>query len=201
MEGTRTAGGATATAVRAGAVVAGAALVAWRVDWSGSRSGLDAGSVAPPPPRSPPSSWPAAAPLYIGLLGNWLAPARLGEAARVVLGRRRIRGRGGRIGLAAVAGGAVAEVLLVLRAVGPVASAAAAAAALVPTTLAEAVPLLPGGLGSYQAAVALPLLASYRVAGGDVLAVAGIAPGLVCLAREDLGLRSLRVPGGTPATS
>jgi hypothetical protein len=57
-------------------------------------------------------------------------------------------------------------------------------------------------VGSFQAAVALPLVASYGVAGMDALAaglllqatqaLTGIGPGLVFLAREDLDLRSLR---------
>jgi uncharacterized membrane protein YbhN (UPF0104 family) len=72
----------------------------------------------------------------------------------------------------------------------------------VTTTVAQTVPVLPGGVGSFQAAVALPLVASYGVAGVDALAagvllqatqaLTGIGPGLIFLAREDLDLRWLR---------
>jgi len=91
---------------------------------------------------------------------------------------------------------------MVLEALGLQVGLAAAATVLVTTTIAQTVPILPGGVGSFQAAVALPLIASYGVSGTDALAaglllqatqaLTGIGPGLVFLAREDLDLRSLR---------
>ncbi len=313
------------------ALAAIGALVAWRVDWSDSFGGLTSSSIAPIGVALLAFTLAAAlkapvwacllrglgrgagvrsrdlvSPVFIGLLGNWVAPARLGEAARVVLAEGRMRRRGIDLGLAAVAGGAAAELLvstaawaalgivaalvlpvpgyvaaaaavgglvvtamvvvavrsraaiappqrpasrlrrvlhglraalqsagsglralraprplgvvagagiaaialqcvgtfMVLEALGLNAGLAAAATVLVTTTVAQTVPILPGGVGSFQAAVALPLIASYGVAGTDALAaglllqatqaLTGIGPGLVFLAREDLDLRSLR---------
>ena len=111
--------------------------------------------------------------------------------------------------LGVVAGAGVAAMVLqwigtflVLEALGLHVGLAAAATVLVTTTVAQTVPVLPGGVGSFQAAVALPLVASYGVAGVDALAaglllqatqaLTGIGPGLFFLAREDLDLRSLR---------
>lgn len=321
-------------ALRAGklaAVVVVLALIAWRIDWSRSFGEMTASSIAPMAAALLAFTLAAAlkAPIwgallrglgngaavrtrdligatFIGLLGNWLAPARLGEAARVVLAEGRIRRRGAGLGFPAVAGCAAAELLvttaawavfglvaalvlpvpgyvsavaaggallvaallvvaicsrpvapaqpraasrrrrllsalrttlrsageglralraprrlglvagagigamalqwigtfMVLEALGLGLGLAAAAAVLVTTTVAQAVPLLPGGVGSFQAAVALPLVASYGVAGGDALAaglllqatqaLTGIGPGLLFLMREDLDLRTLR---------
>ncbi|MEQ8834096.1 MAG: lysylphosphatidylglycerol synthase domain-containing protein [Miltoncostaeaceae bacterium] len=342
-----------ARALRAGklaAVVAVVALIAWRIDWSRSFGELTSSSIAPIAAALVAFTLAAAlkapiwaallrglgrgegvrardlvSPVFIGLLGNWVAPARLGEAARVVLAEGRVRRRGTDLGFAAVAGGAAAELLvstaawavlalvaalllpvpgyvagvaagggllvtalivvavrsravapprtrptsrlrrllravrttlrsaseglralraprrlalvagagvaamvlqwfgtfMVLRALGLDLGLAAAAAVLVTTTVAQTVPILPGGVGSFQAAVGLPLIASYGVAGAEALAaglllqatqaLTGIGPGLLFLAREDLDLRTLRrmdrpaasavgaSPGGTPS--
>jgi uncharacterized membrane protein YbhN (UPF0104 family) len=312
-------------------IVAVGALIVWRVDWSHSFGGLTTSSIAPIVVAVLAFTLAAAlkapiwagllrglgrgggvrsrdlvSPVFIGLLGNWVAPARLGEAARVVLAQARMRRRGIDLGLPSVAGGAAAELLvstaawaalgliatlilpvpgyvaavaavaglvvtaivvvavrsrgpaklqarpvsrmrrllraaratvhsagaslralraprrlglvvgagvaalalqwtgtfMVLNALGLDVGLAAAAAVLVTTTVAQTVPVLPGGVGSFQAAVALPLVASYGVAGVDALAagvllqatqaLTGIGPGLIFLAREDLDLRWLR---------
>jgi uncharacterized membrane protein YbhN (UPF0104 family) len=312
-------------------IAAVGALIAWRVDWSHSFGGLTTSSIAPIVVAVLAFTLAAAlkapiwagllrglgrgggvrsrdlvSPVFIGLLGNWVAPARLGEAARVVLAQARMRRRGIDLGLPSVAGGAAAELLvstaawaalgliatlilpvpgyvaavaavaglvvtaivvvavrsrgpaklqarpvsrmrrllraaratvhsagaslralraprrlglvvgagvaalalqwtgtfMVLNALGLDVGLAAAAAVLVTTTVAQTVPVLPGGVGSFQAAVALPLVASYGVAGVDALAagvllqatqaLTGIGPGLIFLAREDLDLRWLR---------
>jgi uncharacterized membrane protein YbhN (UPF0104 family) len=306
-------------------------VIAWRVDWSQAFGGLTASSIAPIVGALLAFTLSAAlkapiwagllqgvrrgegvrsrdlvSPVFIGLLGNWVAPARLGEAVRVVLAHARIRRRGVDLGLTAVAGGTAAELLvstaawaalglvaalvlpvpgyvaavpavagvvvtamlvvavnshavaapqtrpatrlrrfvravretlrsagaglrglrtpgrlgvvtgaavaamalqwigtfMVFEALGLDVGLAAAAAVLVTTTVAQAVPVLPGGVGTFQAAVALPLVASYGVSGIDALAagvllqatqaLTGIGPGLIFLAREDLDLRSLR---------
>jgi uncharacterized membrane protein YbhN (UPF0104 family) len=245
-------------------------------------------------------------PTFIGFLANALLPGRAGEPARVLLASRRLRRRGVPLGVAPLAGTAVAEVLLssatwallalgalvalplpsyvalgagaalgvctvavVLafafregdrpppvpsgslfrrasrgtrtalvsaasglrglrqgRISGPAISASvlawilqwlavywvmialhleeglgAAAAVLVTTTVAQVVPIVPGNLGSFQAAAAFPLVASYGVAGADALALGvalhavqalvAVGPGLVFLASEDLDLRRL----------
>lgn len=334
LEGAATRQGSRSRAVRAAklaAIAVVAALIAWRVDWSHSFGELTTSSIAPILAALAAFTLAAAlkapiwagllrglargaavrsrdlvSPVFIGLLGNWVAPARLGEAARVVLAHGRMRRRGIDLGLTAVAGGAAAELLvstaawalvgacaalllpvpgyvvvvaavaglvvtgmlivavrsrsgsapaprpgsrgrrvvraawvalqqagtglrglraprrmglvagaglaaialqwigtfLVLEALGLHVGLAAAAAVLVTTTVAQTFPVLPGGVGSFQAAVALPLVASYGVAGIDALAagvllqatqaLTGIGPGLVCLAREDLDLRGLR---------
>ncbi len=330
-----------ATLVKLALLAAVIAVVSWRVDWLGSLGGLGASSLIPLGaallaftlsaslkaviwaqilrglrPGAVVRARELVSPVFVGLLGNWVAPARLGEAARVVLGHRRMRRRGVELGLTAIAGAAAAEILvstaawsvvglaaaallpvpgyvaliaagaglvvtslvlvslrgrgrsaapspraasrsgrllraarqslqsagaglrglaeprafglvsgaglamialqwlatfLVLQALGIEVGLAAAAAILVTTTVAQSLPLLPGGIGSYQAAVMLPLVASYGVAGADALAVAvllhaaqaatGVGPGLMFLAREDLTLRSLRgleaAPGAT----
>lgn len=336
LDGVAERGVARARALRAAKLAAigvVAALIAWRVDdWSHSFGELTTSSIAPIVAALAAFTLAAAlkapiwagllrglahgaavrsrdlvSPVFIGLLGNWVAPARLGEAARVVLAHGRMRRRGIGLGLTAVAGGAAAELLvstaawavvglaatmllpvpgyvaavagaaglvvtgmlvvalrssmaaltpgaapasrgrrvvraawialqqagtglrglrarrrlglvagagmaaialqwigtfLVLEALGLHVGLAAAAAVLVTTTVAQTFPVLPGGVGSFQAAVALPLVASYGVAGMDALAagvllqatqaLTGIVPGLVCLAREDLDLRGLR---------
>jgi uncharacterized membrane protein YbhN (UPF0104 family) len=318
-------------AAKFAAIAAIGALIAWRVDWSQSFGELTTSSIAPIAVALAAFTLAAAlkapiwagllrglgrgagvrsrdlvSPVFIGLLGNWVAPARLGEAARVVLAQARMRRRGIDLELTAVAGGAAAELLvstaawaalgviaalilpvpgyvaaaaavaglvvtaalvvavrsreltgpqarpasrlrrvlraaratlrsagaglralrgprrlgfvvgagvvalalqwigtfMVLEAVGLDVGLAAAAAVLVTTTVAQTLPVLPGGVGSFQAAVALPLIASYGVAGVDALAaglllqatqaLTGIGPGLIFLAREDLDLRSLR---------
>jgi len=321
-----------ATLAKASLLAVVVALVSWRVDWVGSLGGLGTSSLIPlglalvaftlsaalkavvwaqilrgVRPGATVRARELLSPVFVGLLGNWLAPARLGEAARVVLGHRRMRRRGVDLGLPAITGTVAAEILvsaaawavaglaaaallpvpgyvaltaagagvlvggfimislrgagggggaphpparwpgrllraarqslqsagaglrglarpralslvsgagiamivlqwlatfLVLEALGIGVGLAAAAAVLVTTTVAQSLPLLPGGIGSYQAAVALPLVASYGVAGADAIAAAvvlhaaqaatGVAPGLVFLAREDLTLRSLR---------
>jgi uncharacterized protein (TIRG00374 family) len=319
------------SAVKIAALAAVVALIAWRIDWSHAFGGLTGSSVAPIAAALLAFTLAAAlkapiwacllrglgrgarvrsrdlvSPVFIGLLGNWVAPARLGEAARVVLADGRMRRRGIDLGLAAIAGGAAAELLvstaawaalglvaalflpvpgyvaavaaigglvvtmmvviavrsravgapqeratsrvrrllcalraalqsagaglralrtprrlgmvagagvaamalqwigtfMVLEALGLHVGLAAAATVLVTTTVAQTVPILPGGVGSFQAAVALPLIASYGVAGTEALAaglllqatqaLTGIGPGLVFLARENLDLRSLR---------
>lgn len=325
-------------AAKLAAIAVIVSLIAWRVDWSQSFGELTTSSIAPLVAALVAFTLAAAlkapiwagllrglgrgtgvrsrdlvSPVFIGLLGNWVAPARLGEAARVVLAQGRMRRRGVDLELTAVAGGAAAELLvstavwaalgviatlvlpvpgyvaavaavaglvvtaafvvairsrepagpqthtasrlrrllramratlqsagtglralraprrlgfvvgagvvalalqwigtfLVLKAVGLDVGLAAAAAVLVTTTVAQTVPVLPGGVGSFQAAVALPLVASYGVAGIDALAaglllqatqaLTGIGPGLIFLARENLDLRSLRRIEG-PAT-
>ncbi|MGE3137932.1 MAG: lysylphosphatidylglycerol synthase transmembrane domain-containing protein [Thermoleophilia bacterium] len=92
----------------------------------------------------------------------------------------------------------------------------AAALVLVSTTVAQTVPLLPGNVGVYQAAVALPLVTTFgtpaatAVAAGIVLQLVQSAPvaiaGAVSLARggEDVGrvyraARNLRGPSPRPA--
>ncbi|HWH15053.1 MAG TPA: lysylphosphatidylglycerol synthase domain-containing protein, partial [Miltoncostaeaceae bacterium] len=78
----------------------------------------------------------------------------------------------------------------------------AALAVLVTTSVAQAFPLLPGNVGSFQAAVALPLVATHGVAPVDAVALgvalhllqaaSAVIPGAVFLAREDLGIARLR---------
>jgi uncharacterized membrane protein YbhN (UPF0104 family) len=335
-------------AAKLAAIAVVGTLIAWRVDWSHSFGELTASSIAPVAVALLAFTLAAAlkapiwagllrglgrgagvrsrdlvSPVFIGLLGNWIAPARLGEVARVVLAQGRMRRRGIDLELTAVAGGAASELLvstaawaalgliaalvlpvpgyiaavaavagvvvtaillvairsraaaapqtrpvsrlrrlaraagatlrsagaglralraprrlglvvgagvaamalqwigtfMVLEALGLHVGLAAAAAVLVTTTVAQTVPVLPGGVGSFQAAVALPLVASYGVPGMEALAaglllqvtqaLTGIGPGLVFLAREDLDLRSLRrieepgalatLPPSTPA--
>ncbi|HWH13842.1 MAG TPA: lysylphosphatidylglycerol synthase domain-containing protein [Miltoncostaeaceae bacterium] len=323
-------------AVAKGAVVAlMVALIAWRVDWTEAAGSLGAGSVLPLAaalaaftlagalkaviwagvlrglaPRAAVRARELLPAVFIGLLGNWVAPARLGEAARTVLALRRLRRRGAEVAGSAIAGGVIAEILvstvawalltllialllpvpayvgavaaavavggaamllvalreaprarqrpaprgrvtallrtgadalrsaraalrglasprslvpvgaaalaavalqwvaigLVLWALGLGVGLAAAAAVLATTTVAQAFPVLPGGVGSFQAAVALPLVATYDVSAADAIAVAvllhaaqaatAIVPGMACLAREDLDLASLRALGG-----
>jgi uncharacterized membrane protein YbhN (UPF0104 family) len=313
------------------------ALVAWRVDWAGALQGVRgwsvpvlavaltaftasaalkaviwAGLLRGVRPGDDVRSRDLLSPVFIGLLGNWALPARLGEAVRVGVGHRRLLRRGAHVGLPVLAGAVAAEILvstlafallglvaaaalpvpayvaaivvvtaaacgalvvvalrdrrpppadppatrwarvarpvreslrsaaaglralrrpgpfgvvagaaagavalqwcgtlLTLEAVGIGAGAGAAAAVLVTTTVAQALPLLPGGLGSFQAAAALPLIASYGVSPAAAIAFAvvlhagqaltGVLPGLVFLAREDIDLRGLRASGGTVA--
>lgn len=79
---------------------------------------------------------------------------------------------------------------------------AAALAVVVTTSVAQAFPLLPGSVGTFQAAVALPLVAGYGVSGADavafglalhaVQAASAILPGLIALAHDRMDLRGLR---------
>jgi len=79
---------------------------------------------------------------------------------------------------------------------------AGAASILAIVTIVQFLPVVPGNIGSFQAAAALPLVASYGVSGPDAVAFgvalhlalvcAAVLPGLACLAVEDLDLRALR---------
>jgi uncharacterized membrane protein YbhN (UPF0104 family) len=79
---------------------------------------------------------------------------------------------------------------------------AGAASVLVIVTIVQFLPVVPGNIGSFQAAAALPLVASYGVTGPEAVAFgvvfhlalvsAAVLPGLVCLALEDLDMRALR---------
>lgn len=78
-----------------------------------------------------------------------------------------------------------------------------AALLLVSVTIAQAFPVLPGNLVTYQAAAILPLVTSYDVATSSALAfsvvlqasqaVVGVGVGFLCLVGEGMTLRSLRM--------
>ena len=78
-----------------------------------------------------------------------------------------------------------------------------AALLLVTVTIAQAFPVLPGNLVTYQAAAILPLVASYDVSTATALAFAvvlqasqaavGVGVGFVCLLAEGMTMRSLRM--------
>lgn len=323
------------TAIRlavAGAVVV---AIAWRVDWGGSATALTtaslpligvallaftasaalkaviwAGLLQGVAPDHGIRARHLVSPVFVGLLGNWLAPARLGEAARVIACHRGLRRHGVGVEMPAIAGTVAGEVIvstlawaaitlaaaallpvpgyvivvtalvgvgsaallavaargigvparddrdaprarrlaraviqsahsagtglrglsapgrlatvtgaalaaitlqwvataLVMEGLGVEAGVAAAATVLATTTVAQAVPLLPGSIGSYQAAVVLPLTTSYDVSAADALAVSvvlhlsqvltGTLPGAVCLVREGRGgLTRIGSPG------
>lgn len=101
-----------------------------------------------------------------------------------------------------------AAILLTLEAtglghVGP----AAAGLVLVTLTLAHAVPLSPGGVGTFQIAAMLPLTAGYGVDPAAALAfgvllqisetAVGVCLGLLCLVRENLAQVSAGAPSGS----
>ncbi|MDX6554180.1 MAG: glycosyltransferase 2 family protein [Miltoncostaeaceae bacterium] len=78
-----------------------------------------------------------------------------------------------------------------------------AALLLVTITIAQAFPVLPGNLVTFQAAAILPLVASYNVATATALAFAvvlqasqaavGVGVGFICLLAEGMTMRSLRL--------
>lgn len=78
-----------------------------------------------------------------------------------------------------------------------------AALLLVSVTIAQAFPVLPGNLVTFQAAAILPLVTSYDVSTGNALAfsvvlqasqaVVGVGLGFLCLVGEGMTLRSLRM--------
>lgn len=78
-----------------------------------------------------------------------------------------------------------------------------AALLLVTVTIAQAFPVLPGNLVTYQAAAILPLVTSYDVSTANALAfsvvlqasqaIVGVGIGFLCLLGEDMTLRSLRM--------
>lgn len=93
-------------------------------------------------------------------------------------------------------------VYLVMRAVSLDLGIEAAASVLAATTVAQLLPLLPGNLVSFQAGAALPLVSVYGIGGAEALAFAvvlhatqalsALAPGVVALGMEGLGLRGPR---------
>jgi glycosyltransferase 2 family protein len=324
-------------------VVASAVVgaIAWRVDWSGSATALTtaslpligiallaftasaalkaviwAGLLRGVAPDHGIRARHLVSPVFVGLLGNWFAPARLGEAARVVACHRGLRRHGVGVEIPAIAGTVAGEVIvstlawaavtlaaaallpvpgyviavtalvgvgttallavavrgvrvpawnggnasrarrlaravvqsahsagtglrgltapgrfatvtgaalaaitlqwvataLVMEGLGVEAGVAAAATVLATTTVAQAVPLLPGSIGSYQAAVVLPLTTTYDVSAADALTVSlvlhlaqvvtGTLPGAVCLVREGRGgLTRIGSPGDAGAAT
>jgi len=163
--------------------------------------------------------------LLTGIAARIAPPARrpagrLGRPARVVAecwgavhqGLRALRRPRAAVSVSAVALGQWAAqwaaIMLVLHAtglahVGP----AAGGLVLVTLTLAHAVPLAPGGMGTFQIAAMLPLTAAYGVdpavalAFGVLLQISetavSVGLGLLFLARENLAQLSTGLPAGS----
>ena len=84
---------------------------------------------------------------------------------------------------------------------------AAGGMVLVTLTLAHAVPLVPGGIGTFQIAAMLPLTGAYGVDPASALVfgvllqlsetAVGVCLGLVCLVRENLAQPSSGTASGT----
>jgi len=177
----------------------------------------------------PRYAWVAALVIGIGCLAVVVA-ALVGRGGRLALARRLVPGRAagvlGRIWgamregqrgltdlrrLAAVLGGSLGGLLLqwlavyaVLRAFGlSQVGWGGAALLLVTITIAQAFPVLPGNLVTYQAAAILPLVASYDVSTATALAFAvvlqasqaaiGVGVGFFCLLAEGMTMRGLRL--------
>lgn len=154
------------------------------------------------------------------LIGRVISAVR-GVWTSVARGHRELRRPAVLVPLAAAGlGGWIAQWLsayLLLRAFGIDGGWRAATLVLVAATLAQTIPLLPGNVGVFQAAVALPLVTSFDVAPATALAFGVVlqlvqtlpvsVAGALALGREGQGLGSLyalvrRLPsraGGAPA--